>query len=65
MDEVEELARERAKELFGAEYVNVQPHSGAQANMGTRSSGKHVNEEHNQVPGIVKENKILYKSSCF
>ena len=33
MDEVEELARERAKELFGAEYVNVQPHSGAQANM--------------------------------
>ena len=31
--EVEELARERAKKLFGAEYVNVQPHSGAQANM--------------------------------
>ena len=30
---VEELARERAKELFGCEYVNVQPHSGAQANM--------------------------------
>ncbi len=33
VDVVEELARERAKELFGAEYVNVQPHSGAQANM--------------------------------
>ena len=33
VDEVEELARERAKKLFGAEYVNVQPHSGAQANM--------------------------------
>ena len=33
MDVVEELARERAKELFGCEYVNVQPHSGAQANM--------------------------------
>ena len=33
VDEVEEIARERAKELFGAEYVNVQPHSGAQANM--------------------------------
>ncbi len=32
VDEVEELARERAKELFGAEWVNVQPHSGAQAN---------------------------------
>ena len=33
MDEVEELARERAKKLFGCTYVNVQPHSGAQANM--------------------------------
>ena len=33
VDLVEELARERAKELFGCEYVNVQPHSGAQANM--------------------------------
>lgn len=34
VDVVEDLARDRAKELFGAEYVNVQPHSGAQANMG-------------------------------
>lgn len=33
VDEVENLARERAKELFGCEYANVQPHSGAQANM--------------------------------
>src|SRR5437763_4074016 len=31
-DEVENLARERAKKLFGAEYANVQPHSGSQAN---------------------------------
>lgn len=31
-DEIEELAIERAKKLFGAEHVNVQPHSGAQAN---------------------------------
>src|ERR1700760_838746 len=31
-DEVETLARERAKELFHAEYANVQPHSGSQAN---------------------------------
>ncbi len=31
-DEVENLARERAKQLFKAEYVNVQPHSGSQAN---------------------------------
>ena len=33
-DEVEELAIERAKELYGAEHVNVQPHSGTQANQG-------------------------------
>ena len=33
VDEVEALAIERAKELFGAGYANVQPHSGAQANM--------------------------------
>src|SRR5436190_20471186 len=31
-DAVENLARERAKKLFNAEYVNVQPHSGSQAN---------------------------------
>ena len=33
VDEVEEIARERAKKLFGAEHVNVQPHSGANANL--------------------------------
>lgn len=33
VDEVERLAIERAKKLFGCEYANVQPHSGAQANM--------------------------------
>ncbi len=33
VDVVEELARERAKKLFGAEHANVQPHSGAQANI--------------------------------
>ena len=33
VDQVEELARERAKKLFGAEYANVQPHSGANANL--------------------------------
>ncbi|MDD3011997.1 MAG: aminotransferase class I/II-fold pyridoxal phosphate-dependent enzyme, partial [Bacteroidales bacterium] len=33
VDETEQLAIDRAKELFGAEYANVQPHSGAQANM--------------------------------
>ena len=33
VDEVEELARERAKKLFGAEHANVQPHCGANANL--------------------------------
>lgn len=33
VDVVEDLARERAKELFGCDYANVQPHSGAQANL--------------------------------
>ncbi|MDP8957631.1 MAG: serine hydroxymethyltransferase [Actinomycetota bacterium] len=33
IDRAEDLARERVKELFGAEHANVQPHSGAQANM--------------------------------
>ncbi len=32
VDQIEEIARDRAKKLFGAEYVNVQPHSGSQAN---------------------------------
>lgn len=33
VDEIEQLCIDRAKELFGADFVNVQPHSGAQANM--------------------------------
>src|SRR3954463_7326092 len=37
-DEVENIARERAKTLFGAEYVNVQPHSGSQANQAAYSA---------------------------
>ena len=37
-DVVENLARDRAKKLFGAEYVNVQPHSGSQANQAAYSS---------------------------
>ena len=32
VDEIEQIAIDRAKELFGAEYANVQPHSGSQAN---------------------------------
>lgn len=34
VDKVEDLAKDRLKKLFGAEHVNVQPHSGSQANMG-------------------------------
>ena len=34
VDEIEELARTRACELFGADHANVQPHAGSQANMG-------------------------------
>jgi len=34
VDQVEDIARERLKKLFGAEHVNVQPHSGANANLG-------------------------------
>ncbi len=37
-DEVENIARDRAKKLFGAEYVNVQPHSGSQANQAAYAS---------------------------
>ena len=38
VDEVENLARDRAKELFGAEHANVQPHSGSQANFAVFSA---------------------------
>ena len=38
VDKIENLARDRAKELFGAEYANVQPHSGSQANMAVYAS---------------------------
>src|SRR5436189_2518993 len=38
VDGIEQLAIDRAKELFGAEHANVQPHAGAQANMGAYSA---------------------------
>ncbi len=38
VDQVENLARDRAKQLFGAEHANVQPHSGTQANMAVYES---------------------------
>ena len=34
VDEIEDIARDRVKELFGADHANVQPHSGANANLG-------------------------------
>lgn len=46
VDEIEQLAIDRLKELFGAEYANVQPHSGAQANaavfLATLQPGDHI-----------------------
>ncbi len=45
VDMVEQLAIDRLKELFGASYANVQPHSGAQANMavhGMSETGRQV-----------------------
>ena len=46
IDEIETLAIERAKKLFGCEYANVQPHSGAQANMepGDTLMGMNLNQ---------------------
>jgi glycine hydroxymethyltransferase len=38
VDSIEQLAIDRARELFGAEHANVQPHAGAQANMGAYSA---------------------------
>ncbi|TYP58762.1 serine hydroxymethyltransferase [Thermosediminibacter litoriperuensis] len=45
VDVVEDLARERAKKLFGAEHVNVQPHSGAQANTAVYFSALNVGDK--------------------
>jgi glycine hydroxymethyltransferase len=40
VDEVEQLAIDRARELFGADHANVQPHAGGPANMGSRSTSR-------------------------
>ena len=54
VDEVETLAIDRAKALFGVEHANVQPHSGAQANMGVyigaHQAGRH-GDGHEARPG--------------
>lgn len=53
VDEVEKIAIERAKKLFGAEHANVQPHSGSQANMAVYMS---VLEPGDKVLGMSLEN---------
>lgn len=44
VDQAEEIAQERAKKLFGAEFANVQPHSGTQANMAVMMATLNVND---------------------
>ena len=57
VDVVEELARERAKELFGCEYANVQPHSGAQANMAVQFAIKTAGKDESTYPEIKTKRK--------
>ncbi len=75
VDSVEELARARATKLFGAEHVNVQPHSGAQANMaaymtflkpGDRILGMNLNHGGHLTHGSpVNFSGILYEVSAY
>ena len=50
-DIVENLARDRAKKLFGAEYANVQPHSGSQANQAAYAAVLARRHHHGAEPG--------------
>ena len=50
VDIVEDIARDRAKELFGAEHANVQPHSGAQANMAVYAEAWRYRARHEPGP---------------
>ena len=61
VDVVEELARERAKELFGCEYVNVQPHSGAQANMAVQFA---ILKPGDTIMGIPSSFLIILSAIC-
>ena len=45
VDEVEDIARERACRLFGAQHANVQPHSGAQANLANMRAAFHLEDK--------------------
>jgi glycine hydroxymethyltransferase len=53
VDEVEELARTRARALFGAEHANVQPHAGAQANMAVYGAFLEPHNPEQKVLGLV------------
>lgn len=75
VDQVEELARERAKQLYRADHVNVQPHSGAQANMaaylaflrpGDRILGMSLSHGGHLTHGsAVNASGILYQASFY
>ncbi len=75
VDEVEDLARDRARELFGADHVNVQSHSGAQANMavylaflepGDRILGMNLNHGGHLTHGSpVNASGILYEVKAY
>jgi len=75
VDQVEELARDRAKQLFQADHANVQPHSGAQANMavylaflqaGDRVLGMNLNHGGHLTHGSpVNASGILYQFSAY
>src|SRR3989339_1350124 len=78
IDELESLAIERAKQLFGAEHVNVQPHSGAPANIAVYSAllqpgdtvlgmdlshGGHLTHGHPVTDSAKRYNFIRYKTT--
>jgi glycine hydroxymethyltransferase len=75
VDRIEDLARDRARELFGADHVNVQPHSGAQANMavylafldaGDRILGMNLSHGGHLTHGSpVNASGILYRVSAY
>ena len=75
VDQVEELARARARKLFGAEHANVQPHSGTQANMavylaflepGDKILGMNLNHGGHLTHGSpVNASGILYKVGAY
>ena len=59
VDVVENLAIERAKELFGCEYVNIQPHSGAQANMAVFFAVMNLGKKGNYIRKFLTEPEYL------